>query len=94
MTSSRLFNSITDAADGYEYYTINSSDKVYFGNGVSVHCINDEVFIEKDDEIVKSINAYRRHADVVAREALNEVGKLGGLVESTFDPDAPIVIRG
>lgn len=94
MTSSRLFNSITDAAEGYDYYTINGSDKVYFENGVSVHCINDEVFIEKDDEIVKSINAYRRRADVVAREALKAVEKLNGLIESTFDSDAPIVIRG
>ena len=47
-----------------------------------------------DDEIVKSINAYRRRADVVAREALKAVEKLNGLIESTFDPDAPIVIRG
>lgn len=94
MTSSRLFNSITDAAEGYDYYTINSSDKVYFGNGVSVHCINDEVFVEKDGETMKRINAYRRHADVVAREALKEVGRLNGLSESTFDFDAPIVIRG
>ena len=94
MTSGRLFNSVTDAAMGYEFYTIDLSDKVCFSNGVAVSCSNDEVIIEKGDEIVKCINAYRRHADVVAREALKEVERLGGLVKSTFDPDAPIVIRG
>lgn len=94
MTSSRLFNSVIDAASGYEFYTIDLSDEVCFSNGVSVGCSNDMVFVKKDDKIVRSINAYRRHADVVAREALKEVGKLNGLTESTFDFDAPIVVRG
>lgn len=94
MTSARLFNSVTDAAMGYEYYTIDLADEVCFSNGVSVSCSNDMVFVKKDDKIVRSIGAYRRHVDVVAREALKEVERLGGLVKSTFDPDAPIVIRG